>query len=45
METKAKTTKKCWRTAITELLGSNYSASDLTGEGCQFSAMSKIGHH
>ncbi|MEZ8088334.1 transposase [Vibrio sp. 1S139] len=31
---KAKTTEKCWRAAITQLLGSYYSELDLSGEGC-----------
>ncbi|KAA8596170.1 Mobile element protein [Vibrio cyclitrophicus] len=33
---KAKTTEKCWRAAITQLLGSNYSELDLSGEGCPY---------
>ncbi|CAK1779566.1 transposase [Vibrio crassostreae] len=33
---KAKTTEKCWRAAITQLLESNYSELDLTGEGCPY---------
>lgn len=33
---KAKTTEKCWRSAITQLLSSNYSELDLSGEGCPF---------
>ncbi|MGF1743464.1 IS91 family transposase [Vibrio minamisatsumaniensis] len=33
---KAKTTEKCWRAAITQLLDSNYSQLNLTGERCPF---------
>ena len=33
---KAKTTEKCWRAAITQLLSSNYSELDLSGEGCPY---------
>ena len=33
---RAKTTEKCWRSAITQLLSSNYSELDLSGEGCPF---------
>ena len=33
---KAKTTEKCWRAAITQLLSSHYAELDLSGEDCPF---------